>query len=210
MKLLVATDIFGETPALVAWLTPIMQAADFTLELVSPYAKPFAAKAVASTAEFAPQPARATDELAYQQFVQHGGMNAYVEKLQRSFRNQQQEFIALGFSAGAAALWQLAAQPQPWFKQAYCFYGGQIRHCSELQPLISTTLIWAQETHFAVEQLHQQLQQRALVQSYLTSYPHGFINPHSAGFNPEAASYYQQWLIENIHTGAESIVNKQS
>ena len=81
------------------------------------------------------------------------------------------------------------------------FYGGQIRHCVDVQPQVKTTLIWAQEAHFDVLNLHHQLAQRKLVSSVLTQYQHGFINPHSAGFNSEAASYYQQWLIENVNNG---------
>lgn len=204
MKLIVATDIFGETPELVAWLTPLVQAADLTLELVSPYKAQFTDIAVATARLTALPPARAADELAYQRFLQQGGMDAYVKKLQHSLKTQQEPFFAIGFSAGAAALWQLTAQPLPWLTQAWCFYGGQIRHCSELQPLVRTTCIWAQETHFRVEQLHEQLAQRALVQSYLTSYQHGFINPHSAGFNSEAASYYQLWLMEHLSNGRQS------
>jgi len=199
MKLLVATDIFGETPELLDWLTPVVQAADLTLQLVSPYAMPFTDRVLSPA--LAENPELAPDQLAYQRFIQQGGIDAYAKKLQLNFDVQQEEFIALGFSAGAAALWQLAAKPQLWLKQLLGFYGGQIRHCSALQPLVSTTLIWAQEAHFDVEQLHRQLQQLAFVQSNLTSYPHGFINPHSVGYNREAASYYQQWLIENVNCG---------
>jgi len=199
MKLLVATDIFGETPELLDWLMPVVQAADLTLQLVSPYSMPFSDTAV-STA-LAASPERAPDQQAYQRFMLQGGIDAYAKKLQLNFDAQHEDFIALGFSAGAAALWQLAAKPQLRLKQLFGFYGGQIRHCSELQPLVSTTLIWAQEAHFDVDQLHRQLQQMTFVQSNLTPYRHGFINPHSVGYNREAASDYQQWMIENVNCG---------
>jgi len=194
MKLFVATDIFGETPELLAWLAPIVQASGGTLELVSPYAAPLAENVIAPTAG-------AADELAYQQFLTQGGLNAYVEKLQQHVQLQQEPFVAIGFSAGAAALWQLAASAQPGLQQLVGFYGGQIRHFPDLQPLVSTSLIWAEETHFDVVQLHIQLAQRALVSSELTPFQHGFINPHSKGFNSKAASNYQQWLIANVNAG---------
>jgi hypothetical protein len=197
MKLLVATDIFGETPELFDWLMPVVEAADVTLQVVSPYPMPFTNLAPLSA--LAVNPECAPDQLAYQRFILQGGIDAYAKKLQLNFDVHHEEFIALGFSAGAAALWQLAAKPQLRLKQLLGFYGGQIRHCSELQPLVSTTLIWAQEAHFDVDQLHRQLQQMTFVQSNLTPYQHGFINPHSVGYNREAASDYQQWLIENVN-----------
>ncbi|RVU37108.1 hypothetical protein EOE67_12425 [Rheinheimera riviphila] len=195
MKLFVATDIFGDTPELQVWLAPIVQASGGMLELVSPYKTPLAKELVAPAAG-------AADELVYQQFLAQGGLSAYVEKLQQRLQLQQEPFVAIGFSAGAAALWQLAASPQPGLQQLFAFYGGQIRHHAELTPLVSTTLIWTQETHFDVaqlhQQLHQQLAQRPLVSSVLTHFEHGFINPYSKGFNHKAASDYQHWLIAKM------------
>jgi dienelactone hydrolase len=191
MKLVVATDIFGQTPELQVWLTPIVQASGGELDVVSPYLQQCHADELVTSAS-------TTDALAYQQFLAVGGSKAYTEKLQSHLDLQQAPFIAIGFSAGAAALWQLAAKPQPQLQQLIGFYGGQIRHGSELQPLVSTTLIWSQETHFDVTQLHQQLAQRPRVSSVLTHYQHGFINPYSAGFNSRAASNYQQWLIAKL------------
>jgi hypothetical protein len=194
MKLVVATDIFGQTPELLIWLTPIVRASGGEVDVVSPYRQQFNADLLVSAAGI-------TDALAYQQFLAIGGSKAYTEKLQSHFDLQQAPFIAIGFSAGAAALWQLAAKPQPQLQQLIGFYGGQIRHDAELQPLVSTTLIWSQETHFDVAQLHQQLTERPSVSSMLTPHQHGFINPYSAGFNHEAANDYQQWLLTNVNSG---------
>lgn len=193
MKLIVATDIFGQTPELMAWLTPIAQASGGGLEVISPYLQQFNVDMFASSG--------GTDELAYQKFLDAGGSKAYTEKLQIHLDVQQEPFIAIGFSAGAAALWQLAAKPQPRLQQLIAFYGGQIRHDSDLQPLVSTTLIWSQETHFDVAQLHQRLAERPRVSSVLTPYQHGFINPYSTGFNRNAANDYQQWLLANVNRG---------
>lgn len=201
-KLLVATDIFGETPELHAWLDPIATSLEMMLEFVSPYSNsqtPLLTKQDVSSTQVQATP----DTDAYQLFLQQGGMAGYLEKLQSIIKSQQGAYIAVGFSAGAAALWQLLAAPQAGLQQMIGFYGGQIRHSSSLQPLVATSLIWAQETHFDVEQLHYHLQRRRLVQSYLTSFQHGFINPYSAGYNHEAASDFQQWLTEHINTGSE-------
>lgn len=202
MKLLVATDIFGETPELLAWLKPIAASSKMILKLVSPYSNPqnqLLTKHNVSSTKIQITP----DTEAYQLFLQQGGMTGYLEKLQSILKSQQGTYKAIGFSAGAAALWQLSATPQPGLQLYIGFYGGQIRHCPELQPLVATSLIWAQEANFDIDQLHHQLLARPLVQSYLTSFQHGFINPNSAGYNHEAASYFQQWLIEHFNTGSE-------
>lgn len=202
MKLLVATDIFGETPELLGWLAPIAAASGGRLELVAPYPKPLV-KDLVTPADIAADRAAesSADEQAYQQFLAHGGLSAYVEKLQQRLKIQQEPYVAIGFSAGAAALWQLAASPQAGLRHLFAFYGGQIRHYAELVPLAHTTLIWAEETHFDVRQLEQQLAQQPQVTSQLTPYQHGFINPYSVGYNNKAASDYQRWLIENINAG---------
>jgi hypothetical protein len=201
MNILVATDIFGTTPAVANWFKPLLQATNFTLEVVSPYPSPLADMSVdrvSSAANAVLAKAGSADQLAYQQFLQQGGLSAYVEKLQSVLHKQQSSYLAVGFSAGAAALWQLAAEPQPGLERIFCFYGGQIRSCVELQPCVATTFIWAQETHFDVGALHHRMQQRERIKSYLTPYPHGFINPASDGFDSAAASFYQQWFIEQV------------
>lgn len=195
MKLVVATDIFGITTELVEWLHPIVEALELELELVSPYP--------ASGAPVVPS----SEAHAYQNFLKHGGLEFYSNKLQHCFESQSQAFSALGFSAGAAAVWRVSATSSTFIKQAVCFYGGQIRLNSDLQPQVPITLIWAQESHFDVDALHQQLRQYPNMNSIVTKYAHGFINPLSAGFHQEAASRYQRLLIEMLMLGSESVVN---
>lgn len=207
MNILVATDIFGTTPAIANWFKPLVQATHFTLEVVSPYPSPLldiSADRGSSDANAVLAKTVTADQLAYQQFLEQGGLSAYVEKLQSVLDMQQGSYLAVGFSAGAAALWQLAAKPQSGLQQLFCFYGGQIRSCAEVQPCVATTVIWAQETHFDVEALHQSMQQRERIKSHLAPYSHGFINPASDGFDSAAASFYQQWLIEQVSCSNQS------
>ena len=137
----------------------------------------------------------ASDEQAYQTFLQQGGMQAYVDKLQQQLQLMTQPYLALGFSAGAAALWQLAALPQPGLQRLICCYGGQIRHQPQLVPQVPVQLIWAEERHFCVSALHQLLLNKPQISSELTPWSHGFANPLSAGYQPTAAAWLQQWLM---------------
>lgn len=191
MILLVASDIFGKTPELSHWLKPIAHTCNATLQLLSPYPESPDASAMLTHSG-------TTDAMAYQHFLASGGLEAYRQKLQQQLACFAEPVTAIGFSAGAAALWQLAAQPNSGIGRLIAFYGGQIRNFSTLQPLIATTCIWSEEPHFDVAALHHQLKQQPLVSSALTSYQHGFINPYSAGFNQQAAGYYQQWLINHL------------
>lgn len=178
--LLVCTDIFGITAPLQQWLSAL----PVTVELLSPYPQ---------------QQQFADDEAAYQFFTAQGGLALYQQKLTHWLQSRAEPVNALGFSAGAAVLWSaMAAQPKLPIKRSWLFYGGQIRQQAELQPQCPTQLIWAQESHFDVVALHQQLAAKPLVQSELTSYPHGFINPASRGYRPAAAASYQQWLASAL------------
>ena len=127
--------------------------------------------------------------------------------MQQSFALQKQTYVALGFSVGATTLWQLASTSQPWLQQALCFYGGQIRHHWHLTPQVPIQLIWAQESHFDVTALHQQLQDCQQVTSVVTSYRHGFLNPHSSGFDAAAACHYQNLISQMLISQALSLVN---
>jgi dienelactone hydrolase len=183
-SLLVCTDIFGITPALQAWLAPL------TAQplLLSPYDQ---------MVEFS------DDGTAYQFFTQQGGLTAYQQKLKQYLAQQQGPLVVLGFSAGAAVLWSAMAigvqgQHGSQLQQAWLFYGGQIRLQPQLQPCCPTKLIWSQESHFDVAALHQQLSTTDLVDSELTCYAHGFLNPASQGYHPEAATHYQRWLTREL------------
>jgi hypothetical protein len=204
VKLVVATDIFGITTELVNWLQPIVETLQLEVVMVSPYAEDFLPVEAGMLDAVAPR----ADDHAYQSFLKHGGLDFYTQKLQHCAESQPQAFMALGFSAGAAALWQVSASSSSLFKQAVCFYGGQIRFSSDLQPKVPTTLIWAQESHFDVEALHLKLSQYPTVNSILTMYAHGFVNPHSTGFHQEAARQFQHRLIQMLMLGSESVVNK--
>lgn len=195
--LLVCSDIFGISAELQAFC----QDWRGELLLLSPYSQ---------------QQHFSNDEKAYQYFQQQGGLDSYRKKLQQTLRqlatlpqSQQQTVIAVGFSAGAAALWcelgfaQNSKTPSKnracVVQQAFCFYGGQIRHFAQLNPCCPTTLIWAQESHFDVNLLAAALADKHNVSNSLCRYNHGFINPQSGGYHKQGAAYYQRWLMSRLH-----------
>lgn len=190
LPLLVCSDIFGITPALQAlfrpwrgpllWLSPYQQSHQFQ-----------------------------HDEQAYRYFLQQGGLDSYRHKLQQLLQNHAQSssapLLAVGFSAGAAALWCEAAAIEPGLiKQAFCFYGGQIRNYPELQPKCPTSLIWARESHFDVKALAQTVAATANVSSRFCQYGHGFINPASAQYHKQGAAFYQRWLLQQLTSACNS------
>ena len=222
--LLVCSDIFGITPALKSFFSDWHG----ELLLLSPYTQEL---------HFA------DEKNAYQYFQQQGGLDSYRQKLRLMLvqlaaqqQHLQKNVIAVGFSAGAAALWcelgcelgselgcELRAKqdsvPEPELKgnpgierpencvsvnksalvqQAFCFYGGQIRHFAALTPSCATTLIWAQEPHFDVQALAAVVAEKQHISSYLCRYQHGFINPKSAGYHKQGAAYYQRFLLAKL------------
>lgn len=194
LPLLVCSDIFGVTPALQAqfsaWRAPLLW--------LSPYQQ---------THQFQ------HEEQAYRHFVKQGGLDSYRQKLQQLLQQLSQQdaqscqmpLLAVGFSAGAAALWCEIAQIQPGvIKQAFCFYGGQIRFYPELQPQCPTSLIWTKEQHFDVKALAQAVSGTANVSSRCCDYGHGFLNPSSLQYHKQGAAYYQRWLLQQLTAATTS------
>ena len=211
--LLVCSDIFGINPALNAFFSGWQG----ELVLVSPYAK----QQYFSDDKKAYQYFQQHGSLdSYRQKLRQT-----LHQLATQQQQKQQTVIAVGFSAGAAALWcelgyepgcefgseqggeqttnsesaKQAAPAQQLVRQAFCFYGGQIRHFAKLSPSCPTTFIWAQEPHFDVKALAGVIAEKRHIGSHLCRYNHGFINPKSAGYHKQGAAYYQRWLMAKLH-----------
>lgn len=188
-RLLVATDIFGATPALQQALTqlPAILSGQLQLTLCQP-------DSCRKT------PAVFTDDQpAYQAFLQHGGLERYQQQVHQTLSALQPDLV-LGFSAGAAALWcsLSSADCAGTIGQALLCYGGQIRQHPELTPHWPVTCLWTDESHFDVVALQQQLSQSGNVRQQYWPQRHGFINPHSSGFDHSAAAEFwvacQRWM----------------
>jgi dienelactone hydrolase len=167
--LLLATDVFGLTPEARALAEALGLAATF----VSPHA---------DGRVFADEPE------AYAAFVAAGGVAAYAEAVRRALASAPCPFtFALGFSAGASALWLCLAEAALEAKlpqRAALYYGSRIREHASLRPRRPTRLVFAaQEASFAPAPLADALRQGGLDAAVIPGSAHGFMNPRSPGYD---------------------------
>lgn len=130
---------------------------------------------------------------AYAAYIAQCGHDAYAAIATKALQSSVQPYnSAIGFSAGATALWRALSPVEPDFvRQAILFYPGQIHQHLALKPQVPTQIIFGHsEPHFAVADICQQLQQQG-VSAINTPYGHGFMNPASKAFNKVG---YQQQL----------------
>lgn len=164
---------------------------------------------------------------AYQYFSTHSTIDQYASDLSAVLAKLDCNLATwvIGFSAGASAVWQLAASlegEQYRNVQAVGFYGGQIRHLTQLSPLVPMHLVFPKsEAHFDIDELietlaegqaaslttpsenqsklstaahSQQKPSQPQLSQEKVNYFHGFMNKCSAKFDPEG---YTVWL-ENL------------
>ncbi|WKE64637.1 hypothetical protein PVT67_13295 [Gallaecimonas kandeliae] len=163
------SDIFGDTAAL------RRLAAELGTEVIAPY-----------------EGRQGSEDDAYRHFLAQGGIDGYLELARRQLPGEPCRLV--GFSAGAAVAWLLAAEGRA--SEALCFYGGQIRHHPQLRPACEVSFVWpVAEDHFSVPELVAKLQGPGL-HHHQTQGRHGFMNPLSKGHEPELARHWQGWLRE--------------
>ncbi|MBI1771476.1 MAG: dienelactone hydrolase family protein [Burkholderiales bacterium] len=185
--LLIVTDVFGNTPAMASF------ARHFPMPclIASPY-----------TGEKTQYPAEA---LAYHAFIAEGGVGAYAEHLSDLIEDYQSSLrYAVGFSAGASALWLNSANPaMANLQQAVLFYGSRIRDHRDVQPACPTRLIFAeQEAAFEPTELVSDLRQRGHDAELVRGSKHGFMNPYSAGFCLKTQERFMKELFDLVQISA--------
>lgn len=136
----------------------------------------------------------ADEQQAYAAYSEQCGHDAYTALVQqRLTQHQAVAFdLALGFSAGASALWRtLAHSTAPAIKQALLFYPGQIYPYLQLTPKVPVRLVFGRsEPHFDVVSVCTELNAKTAVSAQHTRYAHGFLNPASSAFAAEGYQYY--------------------
>lgn len=183
IQLLLVTDIFGVCAGLsrlLQDLTPV----DAAVQLIDPYQ--------GKRQQFA------DEAQAYAAYSAQCGHDTYAATVQQALQNAARPFdVAIGFSAGATALWRALAQADAGLvKQAVLFYPGQIHQHLALTPAVQMQVIFGHsEPHFAVADICNQLQQKPGVTAVSTDYAHGFMNPASQAF---AEAGYQHQLDKLI------------
>ncbi|GAB2910502.1 dienelactone hydrolase family protein [Rheinheimera gaetbuli] len=135
----------------------------------------------------------ADEAQAYTAYGAQCGHDAYAAIATQALQNNVQPIdLAIGFSAGATALWRaLAKVDASVVKQAVLFYPGQIHNHIILSPKVPTQVIFGHsEPHFDVTDICTQLQQKSAVTSISTGFAHGFMNPVSKAFNAAGCQQY--------------------
>ncbi|HAT43158.1 MAG TPA: hypothetical protein DCS87_15725 [Rheinheimera sp.] len=183
-SLLVLTDIWGDRAQVANWLSPIVAAIPGLndVQVISPYRSDFCHPA--------------TEQQAYQRFQQAGGLPSYIAKAQVTLTPQS---LVIGFSAGGAAAFALAASNEPP-AAVFAVYGGQIHRMADLQIRCPTELLFSNEGHFDVAALMAVLQQQPMIHAEHWPLTHGFANPHSTAYDAKAqqllACRLSHWLAE--------------
>lgn len=163
----IATDIFGVTPAVEEMALAFRQAGGQCL-VVDPYD--------GESLQFG------HESEAYQTYLARCGHDAYFQRLmQRLTKVSGKQIHLLSFSAGASAAWRLAAtQMGQNIQQLLGFYPSQIRHHLALQARCEVTLLFPkEEPHFEVDEVMAALLAQPAVHCSQTQGKHGFMNPRS-------------------------------
>ncbi|NRQ44140.1 dienelactone hydrolase family protein [Rheinheimera sp. YQF-2] len=169
-RVVVLSDIFGLCAGLERLLADLSQAGA-AVQLIDPYQ--------GKRQQFA------DEAQAYAAYSAQCGHDTYAATVQQALQNAARPFdVAIGFSAGATALWRALAQADAGLvKQAVLFYPGQIHQHLALTPAVQMQVIFGHsEPHFAVADICNQLQQKPGVTAVSTDYAHGFMNPASQAF----------------------------
>jgi dienelactone hydrolase len=113
------SDIFGRTPA----LDNFCKAVGSDVDVIDPYAGKYM--------RFQ------TEQQAYECFMANMGLNAYCDLLQSRLEKAPTPTGLIGFSVGAAAIWQISESLNTEkVKRVVCFYGSQVRLLAEIKPSV--------------------------------------------------------------------------
>lgn len=172
---LIVTDIFGQCEGLQQLLNALA-APGRHFTIIDPYQR-------------LPQ-AFISEQLAYAAFVNACDHEQYAARVTAHLMATALPInVAIGFSAGASALWRALAAKHGFncrIQQAVLFYPGQIYKYLDLMPKIPVEFIFGErESHFDVAELCLILSQKPEVNTVITPYKHGFMNPASAAFNQQ-------------------------
>ncbi|PTN35635.1 dienelactone hydrolase family protein [Desulfonatronum sp. SC1] len=178
MQRFIVSDIFGRTKA----LEQLASELSGNIEIIDPYNS--------EIMEFE------NEDAAYSYFTKRVGLHEYTDKISDAVKASNCHVSLLGFSVGASAIWKLSGNPDMNnIIGAVLFYGSQIRHYTEKDPLFPINLVFPKtEKHFSVAALISKLIQKDNVQIHRSNYHHGFMNYHSRNYSESAYKKYMQTL----------------
>ncbi len=179
MSIVLVSDIFGITPALLAISKKLG-----ACSIVDPYN--------GQKMEFD------SEADAYSYFIENVGLDRYFSTLLTTATSIDEQTTLIGFSVGAAVIWRLSERKDmTQIKQAFCFYGSQIRNFSQVEPCFKVKLLFPKsEEHFDVVSLQKTLNKKANVEAIKVDYLHGFMNYHSNNYNQLGYNKYIDYLYQ--------------
>jgi len=182
MSIIIVSDVFGLTPAL-------LKIAD-KLEAIS-IIDTYQGKMM----EFE------NEEHAYSCFVKTVGLDNYFSVLLQAVESSKHTVTLIGFSVGASVVWRLSEiKDEKFIKQAFCYYGSQIRKFTEIEPCFDINLVFpACESHFDVLELQNTLMKKNNVKIKKVKYLHGFMNYHSSNYNDDGYTEHLSFLCSAVN-----------
>lgn len=137
------------------------------------------------------------EDEAYRYFTDNCSLDSYANLLIEAIDALAYDVELIGFSIGASAIWQASNTLQAdVVKQAWGFYGSQIRHMIDKPIGFPVTLILPHfERHFSIADLRKQLMTIDAVTVIDSPYGHGFMNHLSENF--DARGY--EIFLHKIH-----------
>lgn len=182
MNIILVTDIFGKTPALIK----LGEELDVNI-IVDPYDG--INMGFKDEAE------------AYSYFIEHVGFDKYFYELQNVVTTNTMDSTLIGFSIGASAIWKLSDNSSlKNVSCGICYYGSQIRNYKKVSPSFKVDLIFPKkEHHFDVQELKAELSKKRNVRIIQTGYLHGFMNLYSTNYDQSAYVGQLSWLRENVN-----------
>jgi len=184
---LIVTDVFGNTPA----VSGLIRQLDINAIVVSPWEDEDCGYR--------------SEQDAYQAFIVEGGIARYANKLLAVLREQDALDFAIGFSAGASALWiNSEDESMRTIQNAVLFYGSRIRDYRAIKPVCPTRLIFAeQEAAFAPSEVVSELNRSGHHAEIAKGTKHGFMNAYSRGCCVKSQTRYTAELVALIHASSK-------
>jgi len=174
MKIIIVSDIFGLTDALVEFSKQIGP----NPIILDPY--------------MGKLNAFSDEQVAYQYFTENVGLNNYSTYVFSTLSKLKEPAFIIGFSVGAAAIWRHSDKlSSTYIKHAHLFYGSQIRNMLAVSPNIPINVIVPKlEEHFSVSGMAKSLKKLNNVSVEQCESLHGFMNRLSSNFNVSAYEAY--------------------
>jgi dienelactone hydrolase len=183
MSIILVSDIFGITPSLIEISKKLG-----ANSIVDPY--------------FGQMMGFKNEEAAYSYFVNEVGLDNYLLKLQQVIKSIKHQTTLIGFSVGATAIWRLSEKEcNNLVKEAFCFYGSQIRHYTAIAPRFKINMVLPKsEPHFDIAELQNIVSVKANVNVNKVEYLHGFMNYHSKNYSEAAYKEHIECLWASVNS----------